>query len=193
MRASPLRPEQSQALDYLRRAGSEAPVASIRRRAAATFAEIEELLAGLPEEIVRRRPAPGTWSLLEVVDHLVESHRPAVADLARLVAGEEVGEAVPASLLSADPHGHDWHRRLADLAAVHRDLLTHLDGADDATPLTATMPVVMVVKCAGDDGRSEPVEWVERLDWKAAALAVRVHTLEHLGQLRRALAVVGER
>jgi hypothetical protein len=186
-----LRPEQRQSLDYLRRAGSEAPVESLRKRAASTFEEVEAMLAGLDEAVVRRRPREGAWSVLEVVDHLVESHRPVVHDLERQLAGEEVSEAVPAHLLSADPHGHDWQQRQADLAAVHRDLLAVLGHADDATPLAATMPVVMVVKCATGDGGVESVEWVERFDWKASALIVRAHTLEHVAQLRRILTQVG--
>ena len=48
----------------------------------------------------------------------------------------------------------------------------------------------MVVKCATEDGRTEVVEWIEHLDWKAAALAIRVHTLEHTAQVRRVLEVV---
>ncbi|HMB53874.1 MAG TPA: DinB family protein [Thermoanaerobaculia bacterium] len=191
MTETPHRPEQLQALDYLRRAGSEAPVASIRKRAAATFAEIEELLAGLDETVARKRPAAGKWSVQEVVDHLVESHRPAVDDVARLIAGEDVAEAVPASLQSADPLGWDWPERRADLAAVHRDLLAHLDGADDTTPQQAKTPVVMVVKCATDDGGVEVVEWVEHFGWKASALLIRVHTLEHTGQVRRVLEAMG--
>jgi len=191
MEQTTLRPEQLRALDYLRRAGSEAPVASIRQRVVATFGEVEGLLGGLDEAVVRRRPAVGKWSVLEVVDHLVLSHRPAVDDLARLIAGEDVEEAVPASLQSEDPHGWGWQQRYADLVAVHRDLLAHLDGADDSTPQTATTPIVMVVKCATDDGGVEVVEWVERFDWKAAALAIRVHTLEHTAQLRRIVEAVG--
>jgi hypothetical protein len=78
MSTSPLRPEQEAALRYAREKGTEAPVASIRERMARTFAQLEALLAALPEGAVRRRPAPGRWSVQEIVDHLIESHRPAV-------------------------------------------------------------------------------------------------------------------
>ena len=50
----------------------------------------------------------------------------------------------------------------------------------------------MVVKCATPDGALEPVHWVERVDWKAFAVVIRVHVLEHLHQIERTLAAVGE-
>ena len=79
--ASPLSPEQEAALRYVCEKGTQAPLASIRERMAQTFAQIEALLAALPEDAVRRRPAPDRWSVQEIVDHLIESHRPAVGQL----------------------------------------------------------------------------------------------------------------
>lgn len=70
---------------------------------------------------------------------------------------------------------------------VDADILELLEGASDAGPQEATAPVVMVVRCATGDGGTEPVEWIERLDWKAYALAIRVHVLEHIMQIRRTI------
>src|SRR5262245_11353996 len=145
--ATPLRPEQEAALRYAREKGTEAPVASIRERMAQTFAQTEALLAALPEDAVRRQPAPGRWSVQEIVDHLIESHRPAVGQLQDLLRGDRpAGGPVPASLASADPLGQPWPDLLRRLMDVHRDLLAALDSASDETPLTAKAPVVMVVK-----------------------------------------------
>src|SRR6266545_3054705 len=168
---SPLRPEQEAALRYLREKGTNAPLASIRERTAKTFAEIERLLAELPEETVRRRPAPGRWSVQEVVDHLIESHRPAVGQLRDLLHGERPADGpVPASLLSADPLGQPWPDLMRRLTEVHGDLLAALDSASDETPQTVRAPVVMVVKVSEEDGRIVPVEWTGDFDWKAFAL-----------------------
>ncbi|HEX6203526.1 MAG TPA: hypothetical protein VF100_11025, partial [Thermoanaerobaculia bacterium] len=82
-----LRPEQRRALDYIRAKGSQAPAAEVRRRVARAFAELEALLDAIPEARTGRRPDPATWSLHEVVDHLVESHRPAVRELELVLAG----------------------------------------------------------------------------------------------------------
>jgi hypothetical protein len=45
--------------------------------------------------------------------------------------------------------------------------------------------VEIVVKVA-----SQPMHWVEHLDWKAFVQAIRVHTLEHHHQLQRTLATL---
>jgi len=184
--AAPLRPEQETALRYLREKGTEAPLASLRERVAKTFAQLEAQLAGLPVEVVRRRPAPGRWSVHEIVDHLVESHRPSVDQLRDLLRGERpAGGPVPVSLLSADPLGHPWPGLLRELSEVHREILALLDGASDATPLTAKAPVAMVVKVREEDGTLTPVEWTADFDWKALVLILRAHTLEHVGQIER--------
>jgi hypothetical protein len=181
-----LRPEQERALAYVRAKGTEATAADVRRRVAAACTEIETLLGTLPAELTARRPDPATWSLHEVVDHLVESHRPAVPDLARLLAGEGSEHVtIPAGLLSADPFRRDWPVAVAELREVHRGLLASLSDADDATPTTARAQVEMVVRCATADGGSEPVHWIESFDWKAFALLVGIHTREHADQVRR--------
>lgn len=185
-----LRPEQLQALDYARRQGTEAPVEAIRAKAARTFGELEALLAGVPERLAAIAPAAGQWSLHEIVDHLVVSHRRAVAELASLVAGRSpAGGPIPAGLVSAEPFARPWPALVADLQAVHRDLLQVLSSAGDDTPLAARAPVVLVVKCATAEGGLQPVEWIDSFDWKAYAILLRVHTLEHVGQVQRTLAV----
>jgi hypothetical protein len=182
-----LRPEQDAALGYARRRGTEAPLAAIRSRLAGTCAEIEDLVAPLTEEEAARRPAPGSWCVHEVVDHLVESDHRASEQLAELVAGRSVVSHIPAGLLSAAPFATPWAGLRARFAAVHRDVLAILDGASDAAPLTATAPVEMVVKCAGPDGSATPVHWIERCDWKAFAILVHAHSREHIAQIRRIL------
>ncbi|HKH45310.1 MAG TPA: DinB family protein [Thermoanaerobaculia bacterium] len=190
--ATPLRPEQDAALRYAREKGTEASVDSIRQRLSGTFAKLEGLLASLPERVVRIRPAPDRWSIHEIVDHLVESHRPAVDSLRELVRGHwPEGGPIPASLLSADPLGRPWPSLVRELSGVHRQLLAILDGASDETPLTARAPVVMVVKIRAEDGSLTPVEWVDDFDWKAFAIILRAHTLEHVAQIERTLAAVG--
>ena len=186
--ATPLRPEQEAALRYVREKGTEAPVASIRERMTKTFAQLEALLASLPADQVRLRPAPGRWSVHEIVDHLIESHRPAVDELRELVRGHwPEGGPIPASLLSADPLGRPWAALVRELSSVHRQLLAIVDGASEETPMTARAPVIMVVKVREEDGGVTPVEWTQEFDWKAFAILLRAHTLEHVGQIERTL------
>ena len=186
--SSGVSPERDQALDYLRRKGTEAPVARLREHVGRTFGELETLLDEVPAEVRGVRPAPGRWSVHEVVDHLVESHRPAVEQLAAVIAGERPATgAIPAHLQSADPHARPWNGLASELRTIHRAILDLLDRATDETPLTATAPLVMVVKATAEGGTSASHEWIEELDWKAFAQALRGHTAQHRAQILAAL------
>lgn len=188
LRPTKLFPEQARALDYARRKGSETPIGSVRGKVATAFRELEDLLDSVPEEAAARSPAPGCWSVHEIVDHLVVSHRRAVEELASLVAGDSPQSGpIPAGLVSADPFANSWSAIVADLKGVHHDFLTTLAGATEDTSLTARAPIVMVVKCEMPDGRVEAIHWIESFDWKAYAILFRAHTLEHLQQMQRIL------
>ena len=177
--AMDLQPAQTQALDYLRLKGTETPVERLREHVARTFREIEDLLDSVPPGLRALRPAPSRWSVQEIVDHLVESHRPAVEQLRELVSGRrpETG-AIPAHLQSATPLDRSWEDLVGDLRGIHRSLLDLLDKASDETSLDVTAPVVMVI---------QSIEWEQELDWKAYAQAYRGHTAQHRAQIVRTL------
>jgi hypothetical protein len=184
---STLRPEQERALAYARRRGSEASLADIRGRVAATFAELDALLATVDAERARRAP-PSGWCVQEVADHLLVSDRPAVEQLGELLAGRSPAAAIPASLQSAAPLTADWASLRGELAGVHAVLVALLDETRDDVPLAASAPVQMVVKCADEDGTLHPVQWLERFDWKAFAILLHAHNREHIAQVQRILA-----
>lgn len=189
MTEPPLRPEQVQALSYIRSQGTEAPLAKIRGRAADTFAALEALLDGVTAEQAARRPQPDKWSVHEIVDHLIESDRPGVTELRELLNGRSpTGGPIPAGLLSEDPFARPFPELVATLKGIHRDFLEILDGAEDGIPQEARAPVVMVLKVAQEDGTVAPLHWDQEFDWKAYALIIRMHTLEHQHQIERALA-----
>lgn len=182
-----LLPEQTRALGYARRRGTEASLASIRERVTGTFAEIESLVESLPPLIARQHRESSAWSIQEVVDHLVESDRLAVGQLARLLAGQSEDMAIPAGLQSRNPLGGDWSSLLAAFRSVHQDIVALLAAATDETPLAATAAVQMVVKCIGPDGALRPVSWTERFDWKAFSVLLHAHNREHIAQIQRIL------
>lgn len=181
-----LHPDQQRALDYLRRKGTEAPLDTLRAKAEEGLRRFEERLRTVPEELRARRPAPGKWSVHEVVDHLVATNRPALEELRSLLSGKRPESGpIPAGLTSADPFARSWSEAVADLEDLHGRFLALLDTASEDADLTVRAPLVMVVKVDG-----KPVEWSEELDWKMYAAALRAHTLEHLAQVERTLAAV---
>lgn len=180
-----LHPEQSAALSYIESRGTLESVEAVRARFRETLQDASELLESVPPESVRLQPPDGGWSVLEVVDHLVASHEPAVEELRELVAGREPrGGPIPAGLQSEAVSTVEWLRLLARFHEIHRDFLAVLKATSDSTPLAPKAPVLMVVKCETPDGLV-PVHWVEPLDWKAYATALRLHVREHLEQIRR--------
>lgn len=188
-----MQPEQTRALDYLRAKGTEAPLPELREHLAATFRKIEALLDSVPPELRSASPAPGRWSVHEVVDHLVESHRRAVEQLRFLLAGRRpISSAIPASLQSPAPLERPWDDLIAELRSIHRAFLDLVGEATDETSLEVTAPVVMVVKAPQGDG-AVPLEWEEELDWKAYTQAFRGHTAEHRMQIERTLSALGGR
>jgi DinB superfamily len=182
-----LLPEQERALSYTRKRGTEAPLDAIRTRVAGTYAEFEALVETIPADLAAERRSTSGWSIQEVVDHLVQSDRPAVGQLAQLLAGQSVDTPIPASLQSPNALELDWDDLRREFRAIHHEILGLLDQATDDLPITATAPVQMVVKCAGPDGSLTPVAWVERFDWKAYSILLHAHNREHIAQVNRIL------
>jgi len=181
--------EQVRMREYLRDKGDALPLAEVRARVASAFDTMEALLASVSAEEAAGRPLPGAWSIHEVVDHLILTHGPSVGELDDLLAGRRpAGPPIPAGLQSPDPLARPWDALRSALHAQHAAALRTLDGARDA-PTDARAPVVAVVNVRGADGRETPVHWEEAIAWKAyAVFAFRLHTLDHIGQVRKLLA-----
>ena len=184
------RPERTAAIAYLRRKGTEAPASKLLSGLRSTFQKFEQSIDRVPESVRSQRPGPTSWSVHEIVDHLVESHRPAVLELRALCAGVRPdGGPIPARLTSALPFDRPWAALVVDLRDIHAKVLELVAGAGDATPVAAKAPFVMVVKVP-DPTSPEVIEWVEALDWKAYAQALRIHTHEHCAQVDRTVAAL---
>jgi len=188
MRMDTDRPERTAAVDYLRRKGTEAPASRLLGGLRSTFQKFEQAIDRAPEASRTRRPTATSWSVQEIVDHLVETHRPAVAELRDLLAGiSPAGGPIPARLTSPNALERSWTALTQELKRVHTNVLDVVAGAtDEAASLVARAPLVMVVKVPSETG-FDVLEWVEALDWKAYAQALRVHTHEHLAQVERTL------
>jgi hypothetical protein len=180
---SELHPEQQRALDYLARRGTNAAAEELHSQLRHAFRSIDDLFADVRIEEREAQPAPGKWSAHQILDHLVLSHEPAIEQLASLLAGvSPSGVAIPADLQSTDDERPSWDELIDRMRGMHRQYASMIGAASDALSLEPKAVIEMVVKIDG-----APVHWFERVDWKAFAQGVRVHTLEHRAQLERAL------
>lgn len=179
------RDARRKAADYLRTRGTLAPAAEVRERIGAAFAALDGFLAAVGPEEARVRTLPGEWSVQEVVDHLVETHRPGVDELRCLLAGQRPpGDPIPAGLVSKAPLLRPWPWLLAELGRIHGEILALLGSVRADFETAARAPLVMVVNVP-EPGGHRPVHWVEDLDWKAYAITWRLHAIDHLHQARR--------
>jgi hypothetical protein len=183
-----LRPEQIKAREYFHQKGTLLPVAQIRERVSDALAALESFLDGVSDDEARTRPLPGEWTIQEVVDHLIETHRPSLDELRDLLDDRPpAGGPIPASLQSADPMGRRFVDLVDELKALHAEVLDVLASAPDRMT-DARAPIIMAVNVREPEGREAPLHWIEELDWKAYAVtAFRLHELDHLSQARKTL------
>ena len=177
-------------MDYLRRKGTEAPASTLVSKLRLTFQQFEQAIERVPEGLRARRPDPASWSVHEIVDHLVESDRPAVLELRQLCAGvSPAGGPIPARLNSPDPFNRPFPALVDELKNLHAQILEAVIKAGDGTPTLAKAEVTMVIKVSGPNG-AEVLEWVEPVDWKAYAQTLRIHAHEHRAQVERTVAAL---
>jgi hypothetical protein len=177
--------------EYLRDNGTLAPTAAIRRRVATAFENLEKFLRVADAARAARRAWPAEWSLHEIADHVLQTHRPSRDELRDLLAGRRpAGPPIPASLSSKDPLARPWPALLEDLARVHADIVADLAAAPDDFPTSARAPVVVVMNAEATDGTTVPLSWEDEIDWKAYAVFLRLHAIDHLNQARKVLAAL---
>ncbi len=183
-----LHPEQIKAREYFHHKGTRLPAAQIHERVSAAFAAVETFLDGVSDEEAGARPLPGEWTVQEVVDHLIQTHRPSLDELRDLLDNRRpAGGPIPASLQSADPMARRFEDLLGDLKTAHAEVLAVLRAAPDRMT-DARAPIIMVINVKEPDGREAPLSWIEELDWKAYAVtAFRLHEMDHLNQAKKTL------
>lgn len=185
-----VRPEQIKAMEYLRDKGTNLTAAKVHERVAAGFTAVEAFLDGVTEAEARVRALPGEWTIQEVADHLVETHRPSLEELHHLLAGRRLtGEPIPAGLQSRDPLARPWPELLGELKRLQAEVVAGLGAATDGLN-EARAPVVMVINVKEKDGSETPLHWIEELDWKAYAIIFRLHVLDHLNQAKKVLKTI---
>ena len=145
-------PEHAKAKAYLLEKGTQSPVAQIRERVADAFAALDGLLDGVTESQARRAPGAGEWSVLEILDHLVETHPLALEEMRALLENRHSPVSpIPAGLQSADPAARRWEDLRGELRRLHAEVLDVLAKAPDR--MTAVRaPIIMVINTRQPDG-----------------------------------------
>jgi len=182
---------KAKARDYLHTRGTRVAGHVVHDRVKAAFAALDETLDTVPPAQVSARPLPGEWTVQEVVDHLLETHRPGIDELRCLLAGQRPpGDAIPASLLSKAPALRPWPWLRRELRRAHDDILELLAAVPDEFETSARAPLVMVVNAPAADGGIVQIHWVEELDWKAYSITWSLHALDHRNQIQKILGAV---
>ena len=177
---------KAKAREYFRTRGTLVPTAAIHERVADAFGALDAFLEPISAATAARVGIPGEWTIQEIVDHLVETHRPGLDELWCLLAGRRPpGEPIPAGLQSKAPLERPWPWLRAELDRIHGEILRALAAVPPDFATDACAPIVMVVNVADDDGTLMPLHWVEDLDWKAYAIVWRLHVIDHLKQARK--------
>ena len=176
---------RDRALAYFESKASLSP-SVVAEQIAAAFESLETVLAEVNGRHAGARAAGETWSPQEVLDHLVETFRPGVDELRCVLAGQRPpGEPIPAALQSKAPTLRPWRWLLDEVGRTKHEVLELVRGVGADFTTDARVPIVMVVNVP--DGA--PLHWVQDLEWKAYALVSwRLHTIDHLKQIKKALA-----
>jgi DinB family protein len=186
---------QRKAREYLRTRGTLVSTTVLRGRIGDAFAAFAAFLATVPPELGGRRPTAAEWSIQEIVDHVLETYRAGLDELRCLLAGERPpAPPIPAALVSRAARHRPWPWLLREMETVQADVMATLESAPADLETAARAPVVMVINANNEGGETEPIEWVEELDWKAYAIVSwRLHAVDHLHQAERVLAALRAR
>ena len=177
---------KAKARDYFKTKGTALTPSSVHERIADAFSALQAFLEPISAAAATRAGIPGEWTIQEIVDHMVETHRPGLDELWCLLAGRRPpGEPIPAGLESKAPLQRPWSWLRAELDRIHGEILRTLAAVPQNFATKARAPIVMVVNVPDERGQIVPLHWVEDLDWKAYAIVWRLHVIDHLKQAKK--------
>ena len=162
--------EQQKLQGYLKSQGTKLSAEQIRDRIQEAGDEFLGVVRDVSESVTRRSPAPGEWSLAEILDHVIHTHERITRVIDGLVAGRKPGapmEIGATSGIAALP----WPELLARLRRNQSALSALLTGNRDEP--NADLRV--------SEG------YFGDVNWKEYALILRLHYKDHAGQARKTL------
>ncbi len=171
-----LSPDQQRIRDYLQAQGAKLTPAQIVEKVRGAMGELRAAADAVPAARFDERPVAGEWSANEVLAHVV-------------AAGRHFGGAI-VRLIGGLPAGGVRDR-------LERDVLRHVL-ADWWSMLERDRAELFARVAAADpDARLEGMvahPFFGSLNWREALLFMRLHDLDHAGQLQKIVAeLAGER
>jgi hypothetical protein len=159
--------EQQRIRSYLLAQGQKLTPAAIVEKVQAAMAELRQAALAVPPPRFGERPEPAEWSANEVMAHVVEADRHFGGAIVNILDGRPPGEPRDAAARDTRPRPLDeWWSLLERDRAV---LFEKVRRADPAVRLDATIP--------------HP--FFGPLNWRETMLFIRIHDLDHAGQLAK--------
>jgi DinB family protein len=185
--------EERRVRSYLVAQGAKLTPAAIIEKVLAAMAELGAAARAVPADRFNDRPAPGEWSANEVMAHVVDSGRRFGDRIVRVLDGLAAGSPV------TERAGGEAPPRTVDAwsAELERDrsaLFERVLRAEPAPDLAESSSKAR----SGTDRAVPRTETIEHgtfgpLDWRATLLFLRVHDLDHAGQLQKIAAALAAR
>ena len=163
--------EQAKLRSYLAAQSAKLTAAEIRARLDEAAGELLAALAGVDDARAHRRPAPGEWSVAEIVDHVTVTLEDVLPIMRTLAGGRHPAQAMVVSHAPA-------HAALP-LATLVERLRRGQAAVSDFLAAQGAEPHTDLRVADGDFGE---------VSWKGYALILRLHYRDHAQQVARTLA-----
>jgi hypothetical protein len=152
---------------YLTAQGAKLSPEQIVGKVHEAMAKLREAAGAVPAARFADPPAPGEWSANEVMAHVVEAGRHLGDAIVRILDGQAPGE--PRDVAARDTTPRPLDQWLALLERDRAALFERVRRADPTARLAATIP--------------HP--FFGGLNWRETLLFMRLHDLDHAGQLAK--------
>lgn len=168
--------EQRRVLSYMRAQGAKLSPAELIDKVRGAMEDLRAALFAVPSARFHERPTPEDWSANEVIAHVVTSGALFAGGIRRVLDGAAAGPPLADRIESGAPArtaAEWWESFSRDRAALFERVGraapdAHLDGAIEHTMFGA-------------------------LNWRETLLFLRVHDIDHAGQLKKIASALSAR
>jgi hypothetical protein len=163
--------EERRIRGYLQAQGAKLAPAEVIDKVHAAMADLRRAAAAVPAARFAERPAPEEWSGNEVMAHVVDAGRHFGDQIIAILDGRARGEPARAASATERRTAEEWWTILAH---DREALFARVRAADPTARLAETI----------EHGMFGPLNWRETL------LFMRLHDLDHAGQLQKIAAAL---